>query len=255
MLVPFASDWGSFGGSGFCSAAFAMACGAAKTTSNTNVVPAPSLRTLTCPARVSPSAEPLRVASRGEFIGAEGHKIELVAQPLPRSRPRLDELTVRSKYRRGRIAVFEQTARPLGQGKLFAGAFGRHHQHGRSDCRVSLMREHRQIRVPPKLAPKPRSRSNRGAPPCGKVPARRAICTAATWRGSNSRAAIAPGEGASKIAAPVGFAQRMRSASALQSQTGAGLSACAASCGSRKYLKCRSDSVIAVSHKLRLMKP
>ncbi len=93
--------------------------------------PGPELEDTRTPGPCFAFGEAIECCLAREFIGAEGHKVELVAQPLPRSRPRLDELTVRSKYRGGCIAVFEQTVRPLGQGKLFAGAFGRHHQHRR----------------------------------------------------------------------------------------------------------------------------
>ncbi len=66
----------------------------------------------------------------GKFVRAEGHKIALVAEPLACSRLRLDQLAIRGKYRRRRAAVFEQTARALGQGEFFAGALDRHHQYG-----------------------------------------------------------------------------------------------------------------------------
>src|SRR5450759_3767630 len=94
------------------------------------------------------------------------------------------------------------------------------------------MREHRQMRVPPMLETKPRSRSSRGATTRGKVPARRAICAALGLLDSKRSDASVPGETASKIAAAMGLAHRTQFASALHSHTGVGLKACAASRGS-----------------------
>ena len=43
------------------------------------VVPAPSRSMVTGPAAISPSASPLSVASRGEFLGAERDQVALLS--------------------------------------------------------------------------------------------------------------------------------------------------------------------------------
>ena len=85
---------------------------------------------------------------------------------------------------------------------------------------ASEIREQVHISAPPMRPPKPRSRSSRGAAPCGSVPASRAICSAAEPLGSMVCPVSAVDEGALKIAAAAGLPQRMRVASALHSQTG-----------------------------------
>ena len=97
-----------------------------------------------------------------------------------------------------------------------------------------MTREQAHISARPKLPPKPRSRSSRGAAPCGSVPAMRAICSAAVPLGSMAWPASAAGEATSKIAAAVGLTHSTRVASALHSQAGSALVACAVSFGSRK---------------------
>jgi hypothetical protein len=72
------------------------------------------------------------------------------------------------------------------------------------------------------------------------VAASRAICPAVGSPGSNSRALIAAGLSAAKIAAPTGLVQRMCAASTLQSHAGSALVASGASRLSR-----RNDSWIS----------
>ena len=103
---------------------------------------------------------------------------------------------------------------------------------------ASMMRAQLQSSAPPKRPPNPRSRSSRGAAPCGSVPASRAICSAAEPLGSIVWPVSADGEAALKIAAAVGLPHRMRVASALHSHAGTWLVAYSASRGSLRN-ECR----------------
>ena len=85
---------------------------------------------------------------------------------------------------------------------------------------ASMIREQVHISAPPKRPPKPRSRSSRGAAPCGSVPASRAICSAAEPLGSMVWPVSAADDAALKIAAAAGLPHRMRVASALHSHAG-----------------------------------
>jgi hypothetical protein len=98
----------------------------------------------------------------------------------------------------------------------------------------SVTREQAHISARPNFAPMPRSRSSRVADPCGSDPASRAICSAAVPLGSMTCPATAADDGASKIAAAVALAQRMRVASALHSHAGSALVACVINRGSRR---------------------
>ena len=152
--------------------------------------PAPSRSSVTGPAAMSPSASPLSLASRASFSAPSAIR----SRPLPKRSRAGGVASINSpsavNIAAGRSKSAEQPVRAFGQAQILAGAFGRDHQNG-GLLSASAMREHRQISVPPKLAPKPRSRSSRGAPPCGSVPARRAICAAAGWLGSKRMAASA----------------------------------------------------------------
>ena len=109
-----------------------------------------------------------------------------------------------------------------------------------------LIREQAHIKARPNRAPKPRSRSSRGGAPSGNVPAMRAICNAALPLGSMVWPASAAGEATSNAAAAVGFAHSTRVASALHSQAGSALVACAANFGSRRYESREPKSFIRV---------
>ena len=209
---------------------------------------------LICPDEILPSAMPFRLASRASFS----------APSATRSR-----WSPSSACAAGCVSISSPSAVKIAAGCCTSSS-KRRARSGKARSlparsvdttnmaallSASVMREHRHINVPPMPAPKPRSRSSRGAPPCGNVAASREICAAAAWRGPKRNAATAAGEVASKIDAPVGLAHRIFLPSALQSQTGAGLSACDANRGSRRYSNWKLDFVITVSQKLRLIEP
>ena len=179
------------------------------------------------PAAILPSARPLSSASRASFSAPSATKSCAFAK---------------RSCAAGMIAIGSPSAVKIAAGRS-KSASNRRARSGSANSsparsmeitRIAksspkVMREQRQFSVPPRLAPKSCSRSNRAAPPCGSVPIRRAICAAAgCWR-SKRLAPSVPGEAAPKIAAAAGLAQRMRVASALQSHTGDGFRACAAS--------------------------
>ncbi len=206
----------------------AAAAAAVNIMSRKNFASAPSLSSVTRPAAISPSARPLSVASRASFSAPSAIRSRLSASractsglPSTHSPSAVNSAAGKSRSRRMRRARSAATnswpARSVDTTRMPVPLL------------ANVRREHRQISVPPRLAPKPRSRSSRAALPCGSVPASRATCTAAGCLASKRKAATAAGEVASKIAAPVGFAHSMRLASALHSQTGCGLMACGAS--------------------------
>jgi hypothetical protein len=224
----------SIGGSerGDCDAVcIGRAAGASKTTSNAIVAPAPSRSSAMCPALRFPSARPLRLASLANFSAPSAIKSR--AAPM---RSRADGVASINSPSALNIAA-SQAASAISR-RARSGNERSGPARSLANTRTALLlsgsvkREHRQITVPPKRAPKPRNRSSRGVPARGNVLDKRLICPAAGCLASNSMAASAPGESASKIAAAVGLAQRTREASALHSHAGFGLRACSASRGS-----------------------
>ena len=115
----------------------------------------------------------------GELLGAERDEVALVAEAFARRRHRLDQFAIGGENRRRPIEIREQPLRAVGQAKAFAGALGRNHQHGGTVVGERDARAKTDQRAADSPRRNPRSRSSRGAPPCGSVPARRAICAAA----------------------------------------------------------------------------
>ncbi len=211
--------------------------------SSVKALPAPSLSNVTGPAAMSPLASPLSVASRASLSAPSAIR----SRPLPKrccaegvisiSSPSAVKIAAGSS-----ISASRRCAR---SGKLKSlPARSVETTSTPAVLSASAMRVQMQMSVPPKLAPKPRRRSSRGAPPCGSVPASRAIWAAAGWLGSNGIAAAPAGVTASKIAAALGLAQRMAFASVLHSHTGDGLRACAASRGSVRQVNWNSAPLI-----------
>ena len=220
----------------------------------------PSLMSVTWPAAISPSARPLSVASRASFSAPSATRSRLSARRLCAS-------GLPSTHSPSAVNSAAGTSKSATMRRARSGSTrslpARSVDSTRMPALLSakVMRETMQISVPASGAPKPRKRSRRAkgsdrpAPPCGSVPASRATCTAAECLASNRKSAAAAGVAASKMAAPVGLAHRMRLPSALHSQAGCGLMAWAASRGSLSQAIWFSVPVILASQGLWLINP
>ena len=95
--------------------------------------------------------------------------------------------------------------------------------------------------------PRPRMRSSRGALPCRRPGASRAICEAGLFDESNDKAVTAATSDAPSIAAPDAFAQRIALPSSFQSQAGVAPVACGASRGSRRPVRRVREAIMSVA--------
>ena len=132
----------------------------------------------------------------------------------------MQQRAVGGKQRGRLVAAGEQTLRLLLRSEARGPAFSVATTRMAGVRSASEIREQVHISAPPMRPPNPRSRSSRGAAPCGSVPARRAICSAAEPLGSMVCPVSAVDEAALKIAAAAGLPQRIRVASALHSHAG-----------------------------------
>ena len=218
--------------------------GADKASSKAASGSAPRRSIVTEPAAILPSARPLSSASRASFAAPSATKSRFFPK---RSRAA------------GMISIGSPSAVKIAAGRSKSASKRRARSGNASSSPArsiettrmaksssNVMREQRQVSVPSASAPKPRSRSRRAAPPCGSVPASWPICAAAGCSRSKRCAPRAPGDAAPKIAAAAALAQRMRVASALQSHTGDGFSACAASRWSLRQVNSMPVPLIAL---------
>ena len=78
----------------------------------------------------------------GEFFCAKRDQVAVITKQRACRRLGLDQFAVGGENRRGMLHIFEQTARPFGQGKILAGAFSRYDQYGRAVLRERDARAH-----------------------------------------------------------------------------------------------------------------
>ena len=226
-------------GAGFAAAigSGAAACAACGKLASSTVEASAPMRSI----RIGPRCDVPRGAAgnqrlAGELVGAERRQRFQAEESCLSVRRGVHQVAVareeRDRLRRRRCSAGARVRRAA---ILAPTELGRDHQDGR---RAVFQTDRASRRTTARAQASRRNRAAvraAAARRAAEVPAIRAICSAAVPLGSMTWPASAAGEAASKIAAAaVGLAHSTRVASALHSQAGSALVACAANLGSRR---------------------